>query len=142
MSPSRARLLASTAVVDSSAFAKEEIRGETITRTAPGSGPPPFCARARARVENARPSLTGQERSGPAGRLPLLFFFCSQTARQLVFCLSIFISAVTSVYYCWYLLLCYVCVCVCQCNYYVSSCEMSLSIKWSCEDGVIRVVSY
>lgn len=58
--------------------------------------------RTRARAENARPSLTGQERSGPAGRsvvtiIIIIFFFCWQTARQLVFCLSIFISAVTSV---------------------------------------------
>lgn len=48
----------------------------------------------RAGAENARPSLTGQERSGPAGRsvvtIVIFFFFCSQTARQLVFCLSIF----------------------------------------------------
>jgi len=75
--------------------------------------------------------------------LPLLCFlvffsfsFSSQTARQLVFCLSIvsffhFLSfhAVTSVYYCCYLLLWCIryAVCVCQCIYVCLVCKMSLS---------------
>lgn len=98
------------------------------------------------RTENARPSLTGQERSGPAGRLPLLcyFLFTNCTATSVLF---------INFYFC-----CYVCLLLlvpvtvftyayaCDSVFtYVSSCEMFLSrvaIKWSCEDGVIRVVSY
>lgn len=80
------------------AFFEEEIRGERrFTRLSRESLLRENDPLLSTRAENARPSLTGQERSGPAGRLPLLFFFCSQTARQLVFCLSIF-------YFC-----CYVC---------------------------------
>lgn len=108
------------------------------TRTALGSDP-----LLSTRAENARPSLTGQERSGPAGRLPLLplLYFCSQTARQLVFCLFNF-------YFC-----CYVCLLLLvpvtvlrmrmRVTVYIRvKCLCPVSIKWSCEDGVIRVVSY
>lgn len=107
------------------AFFEEEIRGERrFTRLSRESLLRENDPLLSTRAENARPSLTGQERSGPAGRLPLLFFFCSQTARQLVFCLSIFISAVTSVYYCCY---CVTYAYACASVIYVSSCRMSLS---------------
>lgn len=116
VSPSRARLPV-IAVVDSSAFPgrRGRIRGETITSYADrgsweGAAPLLFLFSLRAR--RARdPVSRGKNEADPRVGYHCYFFFCSQTARQLVFCLSIFISAVTSVYYCWYLLLCYVCVC-------------------------------
>lgn len=91
----------------------------------------------RARAKNARPGLTRQERSGPAGRsvgwLPLLFIYlffflftnCTATSvRFFYFCCFFFF---TSVYYCWYLYWCVrICVCVCQvCIIRVLVCKMS-----------------
>jgi len=80
VSPSRARLLV-ISIVDSSTFSKEEIRGETITQIVFGNNHLLFT-----RAENVRPSLTGQERSGSAGRLPLLFFlFTNCTVTSVLF---------------------------------------------------------
>lgn len=58
----------------------------------------------RAGAENARPSLTGQERSGPAGRsvvtiVIFFFLFTNCTATSVLFINFFFISAVTSVYF-------------------------------------------
>lgn len=97
------------------AFFEEEIRGERrFTRLSRESLLRESDPLLSTRAENARPSLTGQERSGPAGRLPLLFFFLftNCTATSVLF---------INFYFCCYvclllLLLCYVCVCVCQCN--------------------------
>jgi len=81
--------------VDSSSAARTIVRG---SHPFSGSDPCPF-ARAR---RTRDPVSRGKNEADPrVGRwlplLLLLFFFCWQTARQLVFCLSIFISAVTSV---------------------------------------------
>lgn len=81
------------------------------------------------RRENARLSLAGPERSGPAGRsvviITAFFLFSSQTARQLVFLLFIFLR------FFFIFVSCYVCsitagicrsawpyACVAACTYY------------------------
>jgi len=85
---------------------KKRFCGETITsytRTAFGNDPLSFSIRAR---RTRDPVSRGKNEADPRVGYHCYVIFCSQTARQLVFCLSIFIFAVTSVYYCWYLLLC------------------------------------
>lgn len=147
-SPSRARLPV-TLVVDS-------------TLDSSSSGEDDGCARIashhlrersrsiRARSENARPSLTGQERSGPAGRsvvtiIIITFFFfllTNCTATSVLF---------INFYFC-----CYVCsITAGTCNVYTYACAGVYTcprVKCLCpvcrsngrvEDGVvIRVVSY
>lgn len=143
VSPSRARLPV-TVVVDSPIFL---LGGETITSLYADRVPwMRSCLLTRA--ENARPSLTGQERSGPAGRsvvtiIIIIFFFLltNCTATSVLF---------INFYFC-----CYVCsITAGICTVYTYACAgvytcprvkclCPVSIEWSCEDGVvIRVVSY
>lgn len=94
------------------------------------------------RRENARLSLAGPERSGPAGRsvviITAFFLFSSQTARQLVFLLFIFLR------FFFIFVSCYVCsitagicrsawpyACVAACTYYPVT-YTACNWKWCC----------
>jgi len=137
VSPSRARLLV-ISVVDSSTFSeRRDPRRDDYEQIVFGNN-----HLLSTRAENVRPSLTGQERSGSAGRLPLLFFlFTNCTVTSVLF---------INFYFCCYVcLLLLVSVTVLRMRMRVMvymclrvKCLCPVSIKWSCEDGIIRVVSY